>query len=100
MLDAKSLRLPTFSRMGPLKRVLKTYFRITSLAKILKKGFIFLYVPGFIFLLELGATFMFDNKTYIRLDGVAVGSSLGPILTRKIFLCNREQHYVIIFKSR
>ena len=36
---------------------------------------------------------MFNNKFYIQVDGVAMGSSLGPVLAN-IFLSHHEENWV------
>ena len=37
--------------------------------------------------------FTFDNKYYCQLDGVAMGSPLGPTLAN-VFLCHFEKHWL------
>ena len=38
--------------------------------------------------------FLFDGKYYDQIDGVAMGSPLGPVLTN-IFMCNFEEKWVM-----
>ena len=41
-----------------------------------------------------GSCFMFNGKLYMQLDGVAMGSPLGPVLAN-IFLCHMEEKFMI-----
>ena len=42
-------------------------------------------------------TFVFNGKIYSQIDGVAMGSSLGPVLAN-IWMCHLEEQY--IFSNR